>query len=226
MRPLWLQLVSPLTGLLCLETLADPASQSGSASQFSLSRFRGVPQQSSGLANCPVGRGKRQKSSLNIAIGLRRCPTSDRDSKRQRDCSCKHLKWLLLETVPNRRSTKLWRKTPSPASNLRNREFSRPAPLPGRVVFIGVFRDFGHEWHWKPSSGGGGRGTGIEPSPRKPACLGVNQRSPRTIAKRLRGWYPVGGLFGGTVPIHGHGQTGLGSARRPSRGHSSLEELR
>jgi hypothetical protein len=34
---------------------------------------------------------------------------------------------------------------------------------------------------------GGGRGVGVEPSPRKSACLAVQQRSPRTIAVQLGG---------------------------------------
>jgi hypothetical protein len=63
--------------------------------------------------------------------------TSDRDSNRHQGHSGKRLKWLPLKTAPNRRSTKLWRKTTSPASNLRNRQFSRTAPLPGRVVLLG-----------------------------------------------------------------------------------------
>ena len=63
----------------------------------------------------------------------------DRNSNRHRGRSCKHLKWLPLKTVPNRRSTKLWRKTPSLAPNLRNPQFSGTAPSPRKVVFLGFF---------------------------------------------------------------------------------------
>ena len=114
--------------------------------------------------------GPQRRIKVEHLRGVECCRMSDRDSKRHTDRSRKHLEWLPLKTVPNRRSTKLWRKTPSPTTYFRNREFSSTATFPGDVGFIGLFGRLGHRWRCGCNCGGGGRGTGIEPSPRKLAC--------------------------------------------------------
>jgi hypothetical protein len=76
-----------------------------------------------------VGRGSTGEVDFEYGNWSPMSFTSERDSNRHQNRSCKHLKWLPLKTVPNRRITKLLRKTPSLGSDPRNRHFSRTAPL-------------------------------------------------------------------------------------------------
>ena len=146
---------------------------------------------------------------------------SDRDSNRQRGRSCKHLKWLSLKTVLNRRSTKPWRKSPSPASNLRNRHFSHTAQLQGKVVFIGVFGGVGYGWHRERPGSGGGRGTGIEPSPRSPEQPGGFRRAGWSSGRapylqEVQGAGPITPCFPSAVAaIKPPGPGGLRTTPRP-----------
>ena len=135
------------------------------------------------VINRPATAGTQFK--IRMAIGSPTCcaPLSDGDSNRFEGRSSRHLKRRPFRTVPNGRSTKLWRKIASPSLDLRNRCISSTAPPWRGAPFIGFYEALAIAEHQRERTVAEGEELGSN-------LLRVDQRSCKQWSERTRGTSP------------------------------------
>jgi len=135
------------------------------------------------VINRPATAGAQFK--IRMAIGSPTCcaPLSDGDSNRFEGRSSRHLKRRPFRTVPNGRSTKLWRKIASPSLDLRNRCISSTAPPWRGAPFIGFYEALAIAEHQRERTVAEGEELGSN-------LLRVDQRSCKQWSERTRGKSP------------------------------------